>query len=144
MFPDARLNEAYPLLATLSEPLKPSSRKIVGREREQQQLLAAMSRPELCNPLLLAEPGVGKTTVVQATLVADPKRLYLEVDPARMIAEAGHGDLMAAKLKGFFDEAERFVGDEGRELVLFIDEFHQIIQLSDAAVEAIKIGRAHV
>ncbi|MFJ5724735.1 AAA family ATPase [Streptomyces sp. NPDC093149] len=78
------------------------------------------------------------TALVQATMLVDPDRLYLEVDPARMISEAGNAENMAAKLKGFFDEAEDFVKDQKRELVLFIDEFHQIIQLSDAAAEAIK------
>ena len=138
MFRDAHLNEGYPLLAKLSDPLKSAERTIVGRKHEKMQLLASMSRPELCNALLLAEAGTGKTALVQATMEVDAERLYLEVDPARMIAEAGDGDLMASKLKGFFDEAEAFVREESRELVLFIDEFHQIIQLSDAAVEAIK------
>lgn len=138
MFHDACLNERYPLLSKLSDPLKKSEREIVGREHEKLQLMASMSRPELCNALLLAEPGTGKTTLVQATMAIDAERLYLEVDPARMIAEAGDADRMASMLKGFFDEAERFATDEARELVLFIDEFHQVIQLSDAAAEAIK------
>ena len=138
MFHEAQLDERYPLLSKLSEPLKKAERDIVGRERETMQLLASMSRPELCNALLLAEAGSGKTALVQATMLVDKDRLYLEVDPARMISEAGNAENMAAKLKGFFDEAEDFVKDEKHELVLFIDEFHQIIQLSDAAVEAIK------
>lgn len=138
MFHEAHLNERYPLLSKLSEPLKKAERDIVGREHETMQLLASMSRPELCNALLLAEAGSGKTALVQATMLVDKDRLYLEVDPARMISEAGNAENMAAKLKGFFDEAEDFVNGEKYELVLFIDEFHQIIQLSDAAVEAIK------
>ncbi|MEH0432268.1 AAA family ATPase [Streptomyces turgidiscabies] len=138
MFHEAQLNERYPLLSKLSEPLKKAERDIVGREHETMQLLASMSRPELCNALLLAEAGTGKTALVQATMLVDPGRLYLEVDPARMISEAGNAENMASKLKGFFDEAEDFVKDEKHEVVLFIDEFHQIIQLSDAAVEAIK------
>ena len=138
MFHEAQLDERYPLLSKLSEPLKKAERDIVGREHETMQLLASMSRPELCNALLLAEAGTGKTALVQATMLMDPDRLYLEADPARMISEAGNAENMAAMLKGFFDEAERFVKDEAHELVLFIDEFHQIIQLSDAAVEAIK------
>ncbi|MFE0133263.1 AAA family ATPase [Streptomyces sp. NPDC059037] len=138
MFHEAQLNERYPLLSKLSEPLKKAERDIVGREHETMQLLASMSRPELCNALLLAEAGTGKTALVQATMLVDSDRLYLEVDPARMISEAGNAENMAAILKGFFDEAEDFVKDEKHELVLFIDEFHQIIQLSDAAVEAIK------
>ncbi|KAB7839523.1 AAA family ATPase [Streptomyces mobaraensis] len=138
MFQQAQLNERYPLLSKLSEPLKKAGRDIVGRERETTQLLASMSRPELCNALLLAEAGTGKTALVQATMLVDKGRLYLEVDPARMLSEAGTAENMAAILKGFFDEAEDFVKDEKHELVLFIDEFHQIVQLSDAAVEAIK------
>ncbi|WP_199230334.1 AAA family ATPase [Promicromonospora sp. AC04] len=122
----------------MSAPLRQAERAIVGREQEMQQLLAALSRPELCNALLLAEAGTGKTALVQATMLADPRRLYLELDPARMISQAGDAANMASMLKALFDEAERFVLDEGRELVLFIDEFHQIVQLSDAAVEAIK------
>ncbi|MCQ6272043.1 AAA family ATPase [Pseudarthrobacter sp. R1] len=138
MFHEVHLNEGYPLLSKLSDPLKRAEREIVGREHEKLQLLASMSRPELCNALLLAEAGTGKTALVQATMAADAERLYLEVDPSRMISEAGDSDRMAAMLKGFFDEAEHFVAYEKQELVLFIDEFHQIIQLSDAAVEAIK------
>ncbi|MFH7596036.1 AAA family ATPase [Streptomyces racemochromogenes] len=132
------LNERYRLLSTLSEPLKKAERDIVGREHETTQLLASLSRPELCNALLLAEAGTGKTALVQATMLVDKDRLYLEVDPARMISEAGTAENMAAILKGFFDEAEDFVRNEKHELVLFIDEFHQVAQLSDAAVEAIK------
>lgn len=138
MFNDERVDAAYPNLSTLSDPLKPAEREIVGRERERLQLMAGMARPELSNVLLLAEAGTGKTALVQAVSVADSERLYLEVDPARMISEAGDGQQMAALLKSFFDEAERYVMTEEQELVLFIDEFHQIIQLSDAATEAIK------
>lgn len=139
MFTETELNEKYPLLGKLSDPLKPAEREIVGRERETQQVLAGMERPELSNILLLAPAGSGKTALVQSVSVNDPKnRLYLEVDPARMISEAGDADKMAAMLKELFDQAEVFVAIEKRELVLFIDEFHQIIQLSDAAVEAIK------
>ncbi|WP_394941130.1 AAA family ATPase [Psychromicrobium sp. YIM B11713] len=138
MFADTRLNENYPLLGRLSEPLKSAEREIIGREHEVQQVLAGMERPELSNILLLAEAGSGKTALVQATMIADQKRLYLEVDPARMISEAGDSNLMAATLKSFFDEAEQYVKHEDHELVLFIDEFHQIVQLSGAAVEAIK------
>ncbi|WP_328791472.1 MULTISPECIES: AAA family ATPase [unclassified Streptomyces] len=138
MFQEVQLNERYRLLSKLSEPLKKAARDIVGREHETTQLLASMSRPELCNALLLAEAGTGKTALVQATMLVDKDRLYLEVDPARMISEAGTAENMAAILKGFFDEAEDFVRNERHELVLFIDEFHQVVQLSDAAVEAIK------
>lgn len=138
MFSDARLDEAYPELSKLASPLNKPEREILGREHEKRQLLAAMARPELCNALLLAEAGTGKTALVQATDADDRDRLYLELDLPKMIFEAGSSENMASSLKDFFEQARRFVQQERRELVIFIDEFHQIIQLSDAAVEAIK------
>ena len=77
------------------------------------------------------------TALVQGTMEQDPGRLYLEVDLARMLADI-EPDKMAARIKMLFDEVERFVKDSHVEIVLFIDEFHQIVELSAAAVEALK------
>ena len=128
----------YPLLSSLAKPVPAMVRDVVGREREGQQVLAALLRAELCNVLLLGDAGSGKTALVQMVAAQDTSRVYLEVDPARMISEAGGPAQMAAMLKSMFDEAEDFRRATGSDLVLFIDEFHQIVQLSDAAVEAIK------
>ncbi|MCI4659593.1 AAA family ATPase [Cryobacterium zhongshanensis] len=138
MFAEIELNEKYKTLAAYSAPLNTPEREIVGRDNEISQLMAAMCRPELCNALLLAPPGSGKTALVQAAALKDTGRTYMEVDLARMIANLKNPDEMAALLKGLFDEAEIFSHDEHKELVLFIDEFHQIVQLSAAAVEALK------
>lgn len=78
------------------------------------------------------------TALVQAVSVLDPSRVYLEVDLARMLTELANQNEMAARLKTLFDEAAAFGQNEGKELVLFIDEFHQIVQLSPAGVEALK------
>lgn len=138
MFVEVHLNEKYPNLAVASAPLPAPERPIIGREREVNQVMAAMLRPELSNVLLLARAGAGKTALVQAVMLADTERLYMEVDLARLRAEADTADEMAAKVKLLFDEAEIFTVAEGRQLVLFIDEFHQLVNLSVAAVEALK------
>ena len=78
------------------------------------------------------------TVLVQSCMQDDPERIYLEVDMAKMIADLSNPEEMAARLKALFDEAESFSRSEGREIVLFIDEFHQVAQLSAAAVEALK------
>ena len=78
------------------------------------------------------------TVLVQSCMQGDVDRIYLEVDMAKMIANLSNPEEMAARLKALFDEAESFSQDEGREIVLFIDEFHQVVQLSAAAVEALK------
>lgn len=138
MLQNEELAKKYPFLNQYTAPVKKAEREIIGRDREMRSLLAAFRRFELCNVLLLGDPGVGKTAVVQGTMVKDKDRIYLEVDLARMIADLNDPNEMAAKLKMLFDETAQYSKDEGQELVLFIDEFHQIVQLSAAAVEALK------
>ena len=128
----------YPYIAAYTHFIKASERSIIGREKEARLVLSAFCRPELSNVLLLADPGAGKTALVQLLSVKDQKRLYLEVDLARMLTELNNQNEMAARLKTLFDESEKFGKVEGKELVLFIDEFHQIVQLSPAGVEALK------
>lgn len=78
------------------------------------------------------------TMLVQGTMAKDTSRLYIEVDLARMIADLHDSNEMAAKLKKLFDEVSDYHNKFQKEIVLFIDEFHQIVQLSNAAVEALK------
>lgn len=131
--------EKYPHLFKYSHPVKHAEREIVGREREVASLMAAFERPELSNAILLAPAGSGKTALIQETMRQDTKRAYLEVDLAKMIADVQTDvNEMAAMLKTLFDEVEAAVKEGGVDIVLFIDEFHQIVQLSPAAVEALK------
>ena len=130
----------YPHLNKYTSMLKTMERPLVGREREMQKLLAAMRRPELCNVILLAPAGSGKTALVQGTKQHDSGRAYLEVDLPKMISDlaSGNENEMANKLKELFREVEEYVKEYEKEVVLFIDEFHQIVQLSPAAVEVLK------
>lgn len=132
--------EKYPYLDKYTSMLKNMERPLVGRDKEIEKLLAAMRRPELCNVILLAPAGSGKTALVQGTKIYDSARAYLEVDLPKMISDlqSGNENEMANKLKQLFHEVEEYVKEYGREVVLFIDEFHQIVQLSSAAVEVLK------
>ena len=78
------------------------------------------------------------TALVQGTMLHDRNRDYQEVDLSRMIADARDGNEMGAMLKMLFDEVAEQVKVNRRDIVLFIDEFHQIVQLSESAVEALK------
>ena len=135
---DAMGNQLYPSLSLYTTPVKKAERPIVGREKEMDSVLAAMMRAELCNVMLLAEAGTGKTALVQGTMIHDSGRLYLEVNLSKMIADLTDPNQMADKLKMLFSETQAFRESQNIEIVLFMDEFHQVVQLSAAAVEALK------
>lgn len=130
--------DPYKLIHLYTAPLKKMERPLIGRQNEIRQIKAALMRPELCNVMLLAEAGSGKTACVQGTMLVDTDRLYLEVDLAKMIADAKDSNEMAAMLKILFAEVADYVKEMHQGIVLFIDEFHQIVQLSAASVEALK------
>lgn len=138
MLKDRTLAEQYPFLDQYTSPVKRPERSIIGREKEMRQLMAAMARPELCNVIILAEAGTGKSALVQGTMMKDTDRLYLEVDLSKMIADLTDVNQMADKLKQLFYETQKFRTEQSQEIVLFMDEFHQVVQLSAAAVEALK------
>ena len=125
-----------------ARPLTPPERQIVGRNMEMQQIFASLCRPTLCNVILLAPAGAGKTATVQGLSVMDKGNDYYEVDLAAM--RAAYDDAGFAKAIGdLCNEASamnktRRADDQKRGVVLFIDEFHILTQLSDAAAEAIK------
>ena len=137
---------AFPTLNKYATPVARPERPIVGREEEIDKLLAALERPEVSNAFLLGEAGSGKTMLVQGASMHDTDRLYLEIDLAKMAASENGEDgvvQMASRVKSLFDEAEQFKkelasDDSSGEMVMFIDEFHLLVQLSTAAAQAIK------
>lgn len=140
----------YPFLSKYAAFMPPPSRPVVGREQETRRLLASLNRAELSNAFLLGDAGSGKTMLVQGASVIDTLRTYVEVDLAKMAASEGGEDgtvQMASRIKGLFEDAMRYkramAKDEDasrkqKELVMFIDEFHLLVQLSSAAAQAIK------
>ncbi|KQY90996.1 hypothetical protein ASD24_24690 [Paenibacillus sp. Root52] len=148
----------YPYLAKYATVMQPPSRPVMGREHEMRRLLASLNRAELSNAFLLGDAGSGKTMLVQGTLKRDTRRMYVEVDLAKMAASEQGEDgatQMASRIKGLFDDAQKFklnlneekaiaesmnpgVKVETSELVLFMDEFHLLVQISPASAQAIK------
>lgn len=105
---------------------------VIGRDDEIRRLLQILSRRTKNNPILLGEPGVGKTAIVeglaQRIVIGDvPENLK-----SKMIVSLDMGLLVAgAKYKGEFEERlkaviKEVVDAEG-EIILFIDEIHTLI-----------------
>lgn len=147
--------ELYPYLAEYARIMSPPSRPVIGRDHEIRRLLASLNRAELSNAFLLGDAGSGKTMLVQGASVVDVNRIYVEVDLAKMVSSANGEDgatQMAPRIKGLFDDALRYKQaaletlqsqgysdvEKAPDLVMFIDEFHLLIQLSPAAAQAIK------
>jgi ATP-dependent Clp protease ATP-binding subunit ClpC len=106
----------------------------IGREGEIQQMVEILCHRERANsPMLVGEPGVGKTAVVEGLA----RLIELEPDkvPARLrgshIVQLQMGGLVAGTmLRGMFEERIKGIIDEVKErdnLILFIDEAHTII-----------------
>jgi len=106
----------------------------IGREREILQMIEILSHKERSNsPMLVGEPGVGKTAVVEG--LARLIELEPEKVPARLrdshIVQLQMGGLVAGTmLRGMFEERIKGIIDEVKEkdnIILFIDEAHTII-----------------
>ena len=106
----------------------------IGREMEIQQIIEILCHRERANsPMLVGEPGVGKTAVVEG--LARMIELEPEKVPARLrgshIIQLQMGGLVAGTmLRGMFEERIKGIIDEVKErdnLILFIDEAHTII-----------------
>ncbi len=104
---------------------------IVGREQEIRAVMKTLVRRLKANPLLLGDPGVGKTAIVEgvASILASDDA------PARLknirIIELSMGSLVAGtKYRGTFEERLKEIIREAREndgIVLFIDEIHTLV-----------------
>lgn len=146
VFQSEGFRKRYPLIAKYTELMMKPQRPVLGREKEVEAVLDSLSRPEVSNALLLGEAGSGKTMLVMECARQDMSRIYLEVNVSQMAASEKEGEdgsiQMASRMRGLFQEVSdyqaKFGQKQGCEIVLFIDEFHLIVQLSEAAVEALK------
>ncbi|MGH3782265.1 MAG: ATP-dependent Clp protease ATP-binding subunit [Pseudonocardiaceae bacterium] len=105
---------------------------VIGREDEVEQVLEVLSRRTKNNPVLIGDPGVGKTAIIDgiAQRIADgavPEPLRNR----RLIAVDLPGMLAGTKYRGEFEERLTAVIDEvtaaARTVVLFLDELHTVI-----------------
>lgn len=132
--------DEYPSLSRASEIMPPPPADILGRDLN--ELRRGLRNPEKANVALLAEPGTGKTAYVQGFAYDSESLKYylvLEVNPERLIEKTGDRD--NALLTGFnelLDEAARYSRENNVIIVLFVDEFHKMMQISPSLMESLK------
>jgi len=105
---------------------------VFGRDEEVRQLIQTLLRKTKSNPVLVGDPGTGKTAIVEALASRIASQDVPEsMKRCRVVALDLMGLVAGAKYRGEFEERIKAVVDEVRlrkgEIILFLDEIHQLV-----------------
>lgn len=119
---------------------------VIGRDAEIRNALRILSRRKKNNPVLIGQPGVGKTAIVEGLAQRIVNNDVPEPLQGRTIFSLDMGSLVAgAKYRGQFEERLKAVIDEVQksdgQIIMFIDEIHNIVGAgkSEGAMDASNI-----
>ncbi len=145
---DANAEEKYQTLEKYSKDLTALAKEgrldpVIGRDDEIRRVIQVLSRRTKNNPVLIGEPGVGKTAIAeglaQRIIKGDiPESLkgkkVLSMDLGAMVAGAKYRGEFEERLKSFIKEVQASHG----EIILFIDEIHTLVGAgkTDGAMDA--------
>ena len=109
---------------------------VIGREKEIERVIQILSRRTKNNPVLIGEPGVGKTAVAEGLALEIANGTVPEIlRDKRVVALDLTGMVAGAKYRGDFEERIKSAIDEvknSKNIILFIDELHTIIGAGSA------------
>jgi ATP-dependent Clp protease ATP-binding subunit ClpC len=110
---------------------------IVGREDEIERVSQILSRRKKNNPILIGEPGVGKTAIVEGLALRIVQRKVSRVLFDKRVVSLDLAALVAGtKYRGQFEERMKAIMNElekNRDVILFIDEIHTIVGAGGAS-----------
>lgn len=118
---------------------------VIGRDKEIQRVIQILSRRTKNNPVLIGEPGVGKTAVAEGLALKIVANDVPETLVNKRVVTLDLGGLVAgSKFRGEFEERLKRVMEEIRtsgDVILFIDEMHTIIGAgaAEGAIDASNI-----
>ncbi|TDH58198.1 ATP-dependent chaperone ClpB [Dankookia rubra] len=116
---------------------------VIGRDEEIRRTIQVLARRTKNNPVLIGEPGVGKTAIVEGLALRIVKgdvpealkdKKVMALDLGAMVAGAKYRGEFEERLKGVLQEVEQAAGD----IILFIDEMHTLVGAgkADGAMDA--------
>ncbi len=110
---------------------------VVGREVEIERLAQILSRRKKNNPILIGEPGVGKSAIVEGLALRIVQRKVSRVLFNKRVVSLDMASIVAGtKYRGQFEERIKAILNElalNRDVILFIDEIHTIVGAGNAA-----------
>ncbi len=110
---------------------------IVGRENEIERVSQILSRRKKNNPILIGEPGVGKTAIVEGLALRIVQRKVSRVLFDKRVVSLDLAALVAGtKYRGQFEERMKAIMNDletNRDVILFIDEIHTIVGAGGAS-----------
>jgi len=110
---------------------------VVGREKEIERVAQILSRRKKNNPVLIGEPGVGKTAIAEGlALRIVQKKVPRILQEKRVVTLDLAGLVAGTKYRGQFEERMKALMNElekAREVILFIDELHTIVGAGGAS-----------
>ncbi len=110
---------------------------IVGREKEIERVAQVLSRRKKNNPVLIGEPGVGKTAIAEGLAIRIVQKKVSRVLHDKRVVTLDLASLVAGtKYRGQFEERMKAVMNElekARDVILFIDELHTIVGAGGAS-----------
>ena len=118
---------------------------VIGREKEAERVMQILSRRSKNNPVLIGEPGVGKTAVVEGLAQAIVKGEVPETLKDKQLYSLDLGSLIAgSRYRGDFEERLKKVTKEIRtrgDIIVFIDEIHTLVGAgaAEGAIDAASI-----
>lgn len=118
---------------------------VIGRDREAERVIQILSRRTKNNPVLIGEPGVGKTAVVEGLAERIVENKVPEILKDRRVVALDLGAMLAgSKYRGEFEDRLKRAMNEIREaknVILFIDEMHTIVGAgaAEGAIDAANI-----
>ena len=118
---------------------------VVGREKEIERVIQILARRTKNNPVLLGEPGVGKTAVVEGLAIRIVNSEVPDILDGKKVIQLDMGLLVAGtKYRGEFEERLKKIMDEIRQagnIILIIDEMHTLIGAgaAEGAIDAANI-----
>ncbi|MDO4732349.1 MAG: ATP-dependent Clp protease ATP-binding subunit [Bacillota bacterium] len=118
---------------------------VIGREKEIERVIEILSRRTKNNPVIVGEPGVGKTAIVEglAQMIVE-SRVPETLIGKRVISMDMSGMLAGSKYRGEFEERMKKMVDEiraNKDVILFIDELHTLVGAgaAEGAIDAANI-----